>query len=77
MRETLQNVCIQFQACWVIHCFSEVKFKNAANLNKGLDMLRIALCTDKELPVRVEAAIAIQMVLAEQEKGKLTYPLYL
>ena len=53
----------------MIHCFAEVKFKSPANLNKGLDQLRVALCTDKELPVKVEAAIAIQMVLAEQEKG--------
>ena len=57
------------QACWVIHTFSEVKFKQDVNLQRALDLTRNAMCTDKELPVRVEAAIAIQMLLSQQEKA--------
>lgn len=53
----------------MFHTFSEVRFKDDANLQRGLDLTRTALCTDKELPVRVEAAIALQMLLAEQEKA--------
>ena len=34
-----------------------------------MELLRGAMCSDKELPVRVEAALAIQMMLTEQEKG--------
>ena len=55
----------------MIHQFAEVKYKNKANLARALDLTRTALCTDKELPVRVEAAITIQMLLAEQEDGKV------
>ena len=57
------------KACWVIHTFSEVKFKQDVNLQRALDLTRNAMCTDKELPVRVEAAIAIQMLLSQQEKA--------
>ena len=35
-----------------------------------MELLRLAMCTDKELPVRVEAALAIQMLLTEQEKAE-------
>ncbi len=38
-------------------------------MKNALDLTRNALCTDKELPVRVEAAIALQMLLTEQDKG--------
>ena len=57
-----------FQACWVVHCFAEVKFQNDTNLKVALDLTRNAMCNDKELPVRVEAAIALQLLLTEQEK---------
>ena len=58
------------QACWVLHCFAQVKIRNDANLVKALELTHNALCTDKELPVRVEAAIALQMLLAEQDRAK-------
>lgn len=37
---------------------------------KALELTHNALTTDKELPVRVEAAIALQMLLAEQDRAK-------
>lgn len=50
--------------------FCELKFKNEQNLKTSLEMVRQCLCVDKELPVRVEAAVALQVLLVEQEKGK-------
>lgn len=57
----------------MLHQFSEVKFKDIANLEKAVIATRDALCTDKELPVRVEAAIGLQMLLTSQSKGKCCY----
>lgn len=62
-----------FQACWVVNSFSEVKFKNVDNLRAAVDCIRTILSTDKELPVRVEAATSLQMLLTEQEKGKFSF----
>ena len=59
-----------FQACWVIRQFSELKYKNVQNVNQAVELVKVALCGDKDLPVRVEAAIAIQMLIGEQEKAK-------
>lgn len=59
------------QACWMLQQFSEVPFKNISNLQRLLDLLAQSLCEDKELPVRVEASMAIQHVLSDQEKGVL------
>jgi len=61
---------LRARACWVVHTLSEVKFKQDVSLAMALELTRNALCTDKELPVRVEAAIALQMLLSEQEKAK-------
>lgn len=52
--------------------FCELKFKNEQNLKTSLEMVRQCLCSDKELPVRVEAAVALQVLLVEQEKGNET-----
>lgn len=55
------------RACWVLHCFSEVKFKNAQVLGEIMRRTSNALLTDTELPVKVEAAIVLQMYLSSQE----------
>ena len=55
---------LRARACWVLHYFSDIKFKNADNLKAALDMVRIRMCEDKDLPVKVEAAIALQMMLS-------------
>ena len=54
----------------MMHCFSEVNFRHEPNLVKALELTHNSLTTDKELPVRVEAAIALQMLLSEQERAK-------
>lgn len=59
------------QACWVLHYFCEVKFKSDQNLQTALELTRICLINDNEMPVKVEAAIALQVLISNQEKGKL------
>uniref|UniRef100_A0A8C9RSI1 Importin 7 n=1 Tax=Scleropages formosus TaxID=113540 RepID=A0A8C9RSI1_SCLFO len=58
------------RACWVLHYFCEVKFKNDQNLQTALDLTRMRLINDNEMPVKVEAAIALQVLISNQEKAK-------
>lgn len=65
-------VCLHLtQACWVLHYFCEVKFKSDQNLQTALELTRLCLINDNEMPVKVEAAIALQVLISNQEKGKL------
>ena len=59
-----------FQACWVLHYFSEIKFKQEAILAEAVRLTTNALLTDQDLPVKVEAAIAVQMLLNAQDKAQ-------
>ncbi|GFS07829.1 importin-7, partial [Elysia marginata] len=61
---------LRARACWVIRYFSEMKFRSEQVLHHAVELVKAALCGDKDLPVRVEAAIAIQMLITEQEKAK-------
>ncbi|XP_077868643.1 importin-7 isoform X2 [Saccoglossus kowalevskii] len=58
------------RANWVMHYFSEIQFKDEKNLLKALDLTRKCLCEEKELPVKVEAAIALQMLVTNQDSAK-------
>uniref|UniRef100_A0A7N6B0H1 Importin N-terminal domain-containing protein n=1 Tax=Anabas testudineus TaxID=64144 RepID=A0A7N6B0H1_ANATE len=58
------------QACWVLHYFCEVKFKSDQNLQNALELTRLCLINDNEMPVKVEAAIALQVLISNQEKAK-------
>lgn len=44
-----------------------MKFKSEENLVNALRLTTNALLTDAELPVKVEAAIALQVLLSDQE----------
>uniref|UniRef100_H2ZR06 Importin N-terminal domain-containing protein n=1 Tax=Ciona savignyi TaxID=51511 RepID=H2ZR06_CIOSA len=55
------------RASWVIQHFSEAKFKKKENIINVVEALKHLLLNDGELPVRVEAAMAIQAFLSEQE----------
>uniref|UniRef100_A0A6Q2YGY5 Importin N-terminal domain-containing protein n=1 Tax=Esox lucius TaxID=8010 RepID=A0A6Q2YGY5_ESOLU len=57
-------------ACWVLHYFCEVKFKSDQNLQTALELTRLCLINDNEMPVKVEAAIALQVLISNQEKAK-------
>lgn len=63
-------LCGFFQACWVLHYFCEVKFKSDQNLQTALELTRRCLIDDREMPVKVEAAIALQVLISNQEKGR-------
>ncbi|OWF54942.1 importin-7-like [Mizuhopecten yessoensis] len=67
---TSEHGFLRARGCWVLKHFCELKFRNDANLLQALELTQKCLCTDKELPVRVEAAIAMQMLITEQEKAK-------
>ncbi|XP_067012437.2 importin-7 [Anabrus simplex] len=58
------------RACWVLHYFSEIKFKEEAVLAEAVRLTTNALLTDGDLPVKVEAAIALQMLLNAQDKAQ-------
>lgn len=55
------------RACWVLQTFGEVEFKNPEILVTILRLAVNALLTDPDLPVKVEAAIVIQVYLSSQE----------
>lgn len=52
-----------------MHYFCEIKFRDEANLITALQLTQTCLLNDKELPVKVEAAVALQMLISNQEKG--------
>lgn len=56
------------RACWVLHCFANIRFKSEMVLMEAVTLTVNALLNDIELPVKVEAAIALQMLLTSQEK---------
>uniref|UniRef100_A0A2K6QYS1 Exportin-1/Importin-beta-like domain-containing protein n=1 Tax=Rhinopithecus roxellana TaxID=61622 RepID=A0A2K6QYS1_RHIRO len=57
-------------ACWVLYYFCEVKFKSDQNLQTALELTRRCLIDERETLVKVEAAIALQVLLSSQEKAK-------
>lgn len=60
---------LRARSCWVLHCFSDIKIKDQANLMKIMQLTSNALLTDPDLPVKVEAAVAIQMYLMSQPES--------
>ncbi|XP_075546837.1 importin-7 msk [Dermacentor variabilis] len=63
---------LRARACWVLHYFCEMPFRTEANLLRAVELLTHCLLHDSELPVRVEAAIALQACLTCQEKAQVT-----
>nr|XP_034824409.1 importin-7-like [Maniola hyperantus] len=56
------------RACWVLHSFASVRFKSEPLLIEAVRLTVHALLNDSDLPVKVEAAIALQMLLTSQDK---------
>jgi hypothetical protein len=50
--------------------FASAPWHSIDNMRVTIDELAKATMEDKELPVKVEAALALQMILAEQPKGE-------
>lgn len=57
------------QSCWVLHCFSSLRFHDELVLRNAVELVKQDLIDDKEMPVKVEAAIALQTLVSNQEQG--------
>lgn len=55
------------QACWALQNFVNTKFKDINNLGQAVELTRRCLCEDRELPVKVEAAIALSSLIEYHE----------
>ena len=54
----------------MLHYFSEIQFSTTENLQFGLQKVFDCLTQDKELPVKVEAAVALQFLIKHQEMAQ-------
>ncbi|KAK2565652.1 Importin-7 [Acropora cervicornis] len=59
---------LRARACWVLHSFGDITFKNERNLATAVDSARLCLTEDNDPPVKVEAAIALQFLIEKQEE---------
>jgi len=64
---------LRARACWVLHYFSDVKYRNEPVLQEAFRLTVNSLLTDKEPPVKVEAAIALQMMLTSKGEQAKKY----
>uniref|UniRef100_A0A3Q3BGS6 Importin 8 n=1 Tax=Kryptolebias marmoratus TaxID=37003 RepID=A0A3Q3BGS6_KRYMA len=62
---------LRARSCWVLHCFSPLRFHNELVLRNAVELVRQDLIDDKEMPVKMEAAIALQTLVSNQEQAKL------
>ena len=61
------------QSCWVLHSFSPLRFHDELVLRNAVELVKQDLIADKEMPVKVEAAIALQTLVSNQEQGLRLY----
>jgi len=64
---------LRARACWVLHYFSDVKYQNEQVLAEAFRLTTNSLLNDKEPPVKVEAAIAVQMMLSSKGETARKY----
>merc|ERR1719361_2547913 len=58
---------LRARACWMLHYFVDVKYKNPNVLSQSFNLtIESLLRKNEEVPVKVEAAIALQMMLSSQ-----------
>ncbi|XP_067928154.1 importin-7-like [Watersipora subatra] len=58
---------LRARACWVLQHFVSTRFKDMGNLGTAVELTRQCLCEDKEFPVKVEAAIALQALIESHD----------
>ncbi|XP_042213506.1 importin-7-like isoform X2 [Homarus americanus] len=58
------------RACWILQNFDEIKFKSDQNIVAAMNCIQNALLNDHDLPVKVEAAMALSAFLASQNKAE-------
>ncbi|XP_058047764.1 importin-8 isoform X4 [Ahaetulla prasina] len=59
---------LRARSCWTLHSFSTLKFHNELNLKNAVELIKKSLIEDKEMPVKMEAAIALQSLISHQEQ---------
>uniref|UniRef100_A0A668AU32 Importin 8 n=1 Tax=Myripristis murdjan TaxID=586833 RepID=A0A668AU32_9TELE len=62
---------LRARSCWVLHSFSPLRFHDELVLRNAVELVKQDLIADKEMPVKVEAAIALQTLVSNQEQAKL------
>uniref|UniRef100_A0A673CYB3 Importin N-terminal domain-containing protein n=1 Tax=Sphaeramia orbicularis TaxID=375764 RepID=A0A673CYB3_9TELE len=62
---------LRARSCWVLHCFSPLRFHDELVLRNAVELVKQDLIDDKEMPVKVEAAIALQTLISNQEQAKV------
>lgn len=61
---------LRARSCWVLHAFSSLKFHNELNLRNAVELAKKSLIEDSEMPVKVEAALALQSLISNQTQAK-------
>uniref|UniRef100_UPI00358E494A importin-7-like isoform X2 n=1 Tax=Myxine glutinosa TaxID=7769 RepID=UPI00358E494A len=61
---------LRARACWTMHYFCKVRFRNSANLHMVLHNIQHCLVKEQEMPVKVEAAIALQALICCHDEAK-------
>uniref|UniRef100_A0A8C6WMK0 Importin 8 n=1 Tax=Neogobius melanostomus TaxID=47308 RepID=A0A8C6WMK0_9GOBI len=62
---------LRARSCWVLHCFSPLRFHDEVVLRRAVELVKQDLVEDKEMPVKVEAAIALQTLVSNQQQAKV------
>lgn len=68
MSVLLSLLCFS-QSCWLLHCFSLLRFHNEVVLRNAVELVKHNLIENQEMPIKVEAAIALQTLISNQEQG--------
>jgi len=80
----LENIIIQYllpetqsstaflraRACYALRNFAKFEYTNPENSSRCLNNLINCLCNDRSLPVQVEAAMALNLFMSDNEKHK-------
>lgn len=61
---------LRARSCWVLRAFSSLKFHNELNLRDAVELAKRSLLEDSEMPVKVEAALALQSLISNQTQAK-------
>ena len=61
------NGFLRARACWVLKTFARVEFKSAENRISACNYIKHCILNDTSLPVNVEACVALQELLSEDD----------
>ena len=61
---------LRARACWCIQNFSDIRYSSEESLRFVLEQVLQCLLGEQALPIKVEAAIALQQLIKSQAAGK-------